>query len=73
MSGKVFSFIIDTSKPLSMGRIGEYMVQLEKLLGVPVELIEITQDKDEMPRKLSFRSDSGAELNLKAKNSRGRL
>jgi hypothetical protein len=43
MKGKILRFEIDTPEPLSVGRIGEYMVQLEKLLGVPAELIEVTQ------------------------------
>ena len=45
--GVEFRFIIDTDKPLSMERIGQYIVQFAKLLGVPASLIRIEQDAHE--------------------------
>jgi hypothetical protein len=44
---KEFRFVIDTPKPLSMARIGEYMVKLGKLLGVPARLVRVEQSKSE--------------------------
>lgn len=43
---KEFQLIISTPEPLSIGRIGEYLVEFEKLLGVPVRLVRIEQPPD---------------------------
>lgn len=50
-SGREFRFVIETPKPLSLNRILKYLVELEKLLGVPARLIRIERtDVAESPR-----------------------
>jgi hypothetical protein len=47
--GAIFKFVIHTEKQLSMSRIAEYMILLEKMLGVPAKLSRIEQDEPETP------------------------